>query len=194
MIRLLLALLLLPSLAFAAEPSTYKPAFCDFEITFPEAPYRTQRCEGENNTQCYEQTSFTRVFIENNATVNFRVICNPINKDVKDTYSGEVMRSTLRAMTKRSVVDTFRTSFRESEQYKQAGLVGQGTAGRTTTLYIAQLWIGENSAFSVEAELIGDPTEKADQLFSDILKSAKFSEAETQEETTESPEPESAQP
>ena len=169
MIRWTLLLLLLPTMAFAAEPSIYSPEFCNFEITFPEAPYKTQRCEEDN--QCYEQISFTKVFIEQNATVNFRVICNPIGKEIKDTYSGEVMRATLRAMTQRSVVDTFKTSYREEELYKQAGLVGQGTSGRTDTLYIAQLWIGDQSALSVEAELIGEASDDADALFSDVLRS-----------------------
>ena len=40
-------------------------------------------------------------------------------------------------------------------------------------IYIAQLWIGQKSAMTVEAELIGDALSEADQLFSDILRSVR---------------------
>jgi hypothetical protein len=84
------------------------------------------------------------------------------------------MEATLRAMTDRSVVQTFDTTFREESGFKQAGLVGEGQSGRTPTIYIAQLWIGKTSAFSVEAELIGEAGEGAEILFRDILRSAHF--------------------
>ncbi len=84
------------------------------------------------------------------------------------------MKATLRAMTKKSVIKEFETSYREEDGYKQAGLVGEGKVGRTPTIYIAQLWIGENSAFSVESELIGQINDGADGLFSSVLRSIRF--------------------
>ncbi len=161
----------------AQPPSTYSPEFCEFSVTFPDEPYKTRRCDEDGGAKCYDQISYTQVF-EMSSTVNFRVICNPIGQDIKESYSGEIMQATLRAMTDRSVVKTFDTSFREEESYKQAGLVGEGKVGRTTTIYIAQLWIGEQSALSVEAELIGEASEKADELFSEILRSVRFDAGE----------------
>ena len=153
-----------------ATPSkTYAPDHCEFTITFPDEPYTTQRCDDQGE-RCYNQISYTQVF-DLQSTVNFRVLCNPIDAGIIDSYSGEVMQGTLRAMTKRAVVETFDTSFREEDNYKQAGLVGQGTSGKLPTLYIAQLWIGKKSAFSVEAELIGEASAEPDKMFSDILKS-----------------------
>ena len=169
----LLAMAVLASNVLAEDDPksyTYSPDHCEFTITFPQEPYTTQRCDDEGQ-QCYEQISFTKVF-EMQSTVNFRVLCNPIDEDIIDSYSGEVMEGTLQAMTKRSVVQTFETSFREEDNYKQAGLVGQGRSGKLPTLYIAQLWIGKKSAFSVEAELIGEAADAPDQMFSDILRSA----------------------
>lgn len=167
-LKFLALFLLIPSVASAQ--SIYGPEFCDFAITFPEQPYETKRCEGENSERCYNMISFTKVF-EMSTTVNFRVICNPISKDVREQYSGEVMAATLRAMTKKTVAKQFDTSFSEEENYKMAGLVGEGMVGRTPTIYIAQLWIGDRSAFSVEAELIGNINQPADQLYSDVLRS-----------------------
>ena len=46
--------------------------------------------------------------------------------------------------------------------------------GNMPTIYIAQLWIGKQSAFSVEAELIGDAHDAADTLFSDVLKTIRY--------------------
>ena len=185
--RWLALLLLALSTPALAEENTYAPDFCEFAITFPDDPYTSRRCDGEDETRCYEQISYTKVF-DMESTVNFRVICNPIDESVINSYSGEVMQATLRAMTQRSVVETFDTSFREEEHYKQAGLVGEGKSGKLATLYIAQLWIGKKSAFSVEAELIGNPAAAPDELFSQILKSVKYKEETPKtEETPENP-------
>lgn len=153
-----------------AAPAVYSPDFCEFSVTFPTEPYQSRNCQEEAGNQCYDLVSYTQVF-DMLSTVNFRVICNPVNDGVFEEYSPEVMEATLRAMTKNSVVKEFDSSFREEEAYKQAGLVGEGLSGRTPTIYIAQLWIGQKSALSVEAELIGEPREDADQLFSDVLRS-----------------------
>lgn len=161
----------------APEPEdlshTYSPDHCEFAITFPEDPYTSRRCEDAERTKCYDVVSFTQVH-ELSSTINFRVICNPVDEDLYEDYSAKVMETTLRAMTKQSVVSEYNSSFREEEGYKQAGLVGEGRVGRQDTIYIAQLWIGKQSAFSVEAELIGTASEAIDKLFADILKTAKY--------------------
>ena len=153
---------------------TYSPDFCEFSVTFPDAPYTSRRCEDEEKTRCYDLVSYTQVY-EMSATVNFRIICNPVDPSVYKDYSAEVMQGTLRAMTRQTVTQEINSAFREEDGYKQAGLVGEGRAGRTPMIYIAQLWIGRQSAFSVEAELIGVAHEAADTLFGDILKSVHYS-------------------
>ncbi|MGB4057574.1 MAG: hypothetical protein WBK77_05780 [Alphaproteobacteria bacterium] len=157
----------------APTPVTYSPPPCEFSVTFPSAPYTTRRCDEIETEKCYDQTSYTQVY-DMASTVNFRVICNPIDEGVYDHYSDQVMEATLKAMTKHSVVKTFDASFRTKDGYKQAGLVGEGKTGTLPTLYIAQLWIGKKSALSVEAELIGEPEQKADELFRDIIKSVHY--------------------
>ncbi len=167
--RLILALLALylPSFAFAQD---YSPEGCDFSITFPAEPYIEEHCEAD---QCYKEVSYTKV-LDLNTSIKIKVICNPVGDDIYTHYSAEIMKETLKAMTDQSVIQTFDSSFREEEHYKQAGLVGEGLKGLTSTLYIAQLWIAKNSALSIEAELIGDASDEADTLFSDILKSIQY--------------------
>lgn len=166
-------LLVAPALAGEIAPSTYSPPHCEFSVKFPSAPYTSRRCDGDNKDKCYDLISYTQVF-DFESTVNFRVTCNPIDESIYEYYSAEVMEATLRAMTNRSVVKTFDTSFRTEEGFKQAGLVGEGKSGTMPTIYIAQLWIGRGSAFSVEAEMIGESHEKADILLSEILKSVHY--------------------
>ncbi len=182
-----LALVFLFSQMCLAEEAThlYSPDPCEFSIEFPSEPYTSKRCDDDK--KCYEQTSYTQVFENLSSTVNFRVMCNPIDEKISKSYDETVMTATLKAMTKRSVVETFDVSYREEDGYRQAGLVGEGKSGKLSTLYIAQLWIGKKSAFSVEAELIGSAAPEPDKLFSDILKSAKFKEVKGAEKK---PEPE----
>ena len=153
---------------------SYSPDFCEFSITLPDAPYKTQRCEDDSRKRCYDLVSYTQVY-ELSATVNFRVICNPIDEGVYDQYGEEVMKTTLRAMTKKSVVNEYDLSYREEADYKQAGVAGSGMVGRTPNIFIGQMWIGKQSALTVEAELIGEAHEAADTLFGDILKSIHYS-------------------
>ncbi len=192
-LTLFAALLLFPYTAWAedAEPtepaaeeeaveeevsteSVYSPDHCEFTIAFPDAPYTARRCEDETKERCFDLVSYTQVY-ELSSTVNFRVICNPVDKSLYDDYSAQVMEATLRAMTKNSVVDEYNSDFREEDGYKQAGLAGSGKVGAMPTIYIAQLWIGKQSALSIEAELIGEAHDTADKLFSDILKSVRYS-------------------
>lgn len=166
----------------AEEPQgyTYSPDFCEFSATFPSAPYTSRRCEGDDQERCYDLVSFTQVY-EMSATINLRVICNPVDSSVYKDYSREVMAATLRAMTRKTVVEEFNSGFREEDGYKQAGLAGGGTVGRMPMIYIAQMWVGKHSAMTVEAELIGQAHDAADTLFSDILKTIHYSGVKTLE-------------
>lgn len=154
----------------------YSPDFCEFSVKFPEEPYKTKRCDGGKDKKCYEMISYTQVYMME-ATVNFRAVCNPLDKGIYEQYSPEVMAKTIKAMTTDSVIETYNSDFSEDEQkrFKQAGLVGQGMVGRTPAIYIAQMWLGKQSAMTIEAELIGEANEEADKLYSDILKTIKYS-------------------
>jgi hypothetical protein len=175
----LMLLLSAPALAGEAPakdsktPATYSPPHCDFSVTFPSSPYTTRKCDETDEKKCYDMTSYTKVY-DMASTVNFRVICNPIDDSVYKHYSAEVMEATLRAMTNRTVLQTFDTTYRTEDNYKQAALIGEGKSGVLTTIYIAQLWIGHGSALSVEVEMIGEAHDDADKLLSDVLRSVHY--------------------
>lgn len=172
--------------AYAAEPYTYSPDYCNFAITFPEKPHETKRCEGDRKDRCYNLISYTQTY-EVYATVNFRVICNPVQSSVREKYTEEVAKATVRAMAEKNDLTGYRTSFRKDAAYNQAGLVGEGVEGQQPKIYISQLWVGDTSVMSVEAELIGAALEDADKLFADVMKSVslKVESRETGDESEE---------
>ena len=170
---LLTALLLFITSPALAEEFEYEPEGCEFSVTFPSEPYTSRRCEDNTQDRCYDLVSFTHV-IDMAATVSFRVICNPVADSVYEQYTPDVMKATLSAMAKRASLDTFDASFRETPDYKQAAIVGEGIAGQTASIYISQLWIGRESALSVEAEMIGDQHPEADELYTSILRTIGF--------------------
>lgn len=173
MIRLLTILILLTAVPAKAEEYEYSPEGCAFTVTFPEEPYTSRRCENSDQNKCYDLVSFTQV-IDMTATVNFRVICNAVSESIYEQYTQDVMKVTLKAMAKRASLDTFDASYRETPNYKQAAIVGEGLAGQNSSIYIGQLWMGKNSALSVEAEMIGDQSTEADELYSTILRSIGY--------------------
>ena len=166
-------LILFAPMAQAETTYEYSPPPCEFTVSFPEEPAPEKRCD-ENGKRCYDFLSYTQVF-DLAATVNFRVICNPADKDTIAYYTPEVMENTLEAMTNRATVkvEHFETSAREDENYRQAGLVGESTIGGQPAIYLGQIWVGEKSIFSIEGELIGETHKQADELFRDILRSVK---------------------
>lgn len=161
-----------PVMAEDLLPYTYELEACEFAISLPSEPVITNQCDADGG-RCYDQLTYTNVF-DINSTVRFKVICNAIDPTVIESYSGDIMQATLKAMTKRAVVTTYDVSFEEKERYKYAGLVGEGQTGALPTLYVAQLWIGERSAFTVEADLIGQAAKAPDEMFGQILKSIHF--------------------
>lgn len=169
LIRCLLITLFYASVAVGAQAQTF-PQTCEFAMDFPSAPTVAEACDDEDT--CYQEYSFTHVF-NMQATVNITARCNPVTPAMVDRYTGDVMQATLKAVTKDTVVETFDTFYSEHDTHKLAGLVGEGQSGMLPSLFIAQLWIGKTSALAVEAELIGEPSEKADTMFGDILRSIK---------------------
>ena len=182
---LLAFLTLLPFPAFA-EPYTHAPDNCEFQITFPEKPYIQDLCDGgDNGDQCYQKTSYTQVY-DLDATVKTTVTCSAIDQAINDSYSKDIMVETLKVMTANEVSEIYQTTFSEEENYKVAAIIGQGQMGQTETIYIAQLWIGQTSAFSLEGEIGGEQHEQADLLFRDILQSVQY-KSEAPSQTDKSP-------
>lgn len=174
------ALLLLTPFQVTAEDHIYQPDFCEFAITFPAAPYDSERCDPENINKCVQQKTYTEIF-EGTATVNFRTHCQKTNNTAFQSYTEPTTKVILKALGKRNNIRDMNTTFREEEQYKQAGLVGTGRSGNKGMIYLAQIWVGQHSTLILESELIGDEHEAADMLFRDILRRVGYKPLEKKE-------------
>tara|TARA_R110002095_G_scaffold42116_1_gene38581 strand:+ start:841 stop:1611 length:771 start_codon:yes stop_codon:yes gene_type:complete len=165
-----------PVKAFAPKDFAYgySPEYCDFVAGFPEEPLIIHHCEDENDpSTCFNLVSYTKVF-GLSSTVKVEAICNPAGAEMYEHFTPETMEKTVRAMTKDKVVKEFKVDSRDEKEYRQSGLVAQGRQGLNDTLYIAQLWVANNSIMSVEAELMGEQTPEADELFANILRNIGY--------------------
>lgn len=150
----------------------FAPDFCDFEITLPEEPTIMQKCLGDGG--CFNVNSYTMVY-DLQTTVDVSVTCNPSTPAAFDKYNEAVMRAALAGMVENRNLETHEVRFMEDKKAKtkSAALSGAGTTGRQEKIYTAQLWIGPNSVFTIQAELVGGAHAEADKSFSDILSSIK---------------------
>jgi hypothetical protein len=164
-----------PSKPTPSPIGRFAPDFCDFEITFPEAPFRTSKCP-ENGGACYDLYSYTMVF-DLRTTVDVSVSCTPSTPEQFSRYNDAVIRAALAGMVDERRLDDYTTDVRDINQTRRGAITGTGKTGTQDKIYTAQLWIGPQSIFTVQAELIGDTHQGADQEFSAILRSIQIKQA-----------------
>ena len=192
MIRFFSALLAVFLLSFAVhaeeqvklDSAQYSPDYCQFTSTFPEEPYKTHRCESDSTDTCYDLISYTKTF-ELSSSIRVEIICNPSTPSMYKQFTQDVMESTVRAMTKSTVIEAFEVGSHQADGYRHTGLLGKGRKGLDDTIYIAQLWVAQNSIMSVEAELIGEQSQESDELFAEILSNIKYIGNKAAEEKAE---------
>ncbi len=148
----------------------YAPDFCDFEITFPEQPAIAKKCLPEG--QCYDVNSYTMVY-DLQTTVDVSVTCNPSTPEAYEHYTDSVMKAALAGMVEERNLTKHEMKFNQYETTKNAAISGVGTTGMQEKLYTGQLWVGQNSVFTVQAELVGSAHHVADKSFGEILASIK---------------------
>lgn len=151
----------------------FAPDFCDFEMTFPEAPLAREQCLPSG--ECYTLNSYTMVY-DLQTTVDITVNCTPSTPENYPQYTKGVMKAALWGMIEERNLETHDINFSEEGKFKSASLTGTGKTGAQDKIYTAQMWIGPNSVFTVQAELIGGAHDEADKSFSEILKSLKTKE------------------
>lgn len=149
----------------------YGPEDCDFSINFPAEPEIMQRCEDNDPGKCHILTTYTHVF-ELQATVTFTTSCNPADKNAYDHYSGDVMRATLARIAK-DRLEKFETSYMHYDVAKQAAVLGTIKTGDSDGIYISQLWIGRNSIFTVEAQMLGPDRDDSTKMYMDVLRTIR---------------------
>ena len=145
----------------------YSPEFCDFEVTFPEEPYTSQRCtrnkKGSNN--CYNRTTYSMVY-NLRTTLNIKVSCVPSTANKFDRFKGHVIRSALKGMARRANIQDSTINISETEETRKGVLNGSGPIS-------GQLWVGQNSILTVEATITGRPNREAKTVYNDVLISSQ---------------------
>lgn len=166
------AALLLTAPAAQAEPFTYSPENCEFQITFPGEPHTTRRCHPDRPERCELVTGFTKVY-DLAVTMNFYVTCKDITPETARSYDRELMRTVLIGMAGQARLEEFETAFDDSEDIRRGSILAAGRSPNNYNdmLYMGQIWVGEHSMMTVEGELIGDPYEQTDEDFARILRS-----------------------
>ena len=155
----------------------YAPDFCDFEITFPEAPYTSKRCP-QNTGKCYDLTGYTMVY-DLKTTVEVSVTCAPSSPADYSRYNDRVIKAALNGMVSRANITEFEINTNEQDDVRQGSLIGTSTYGKQGRIYNAQLWIGQNSVMTIEAKLTGPKDNEADASFGDILASIQVKKETT---------------
>lgn len=170
------ALLIMPVFLMAvpaqAEPVTYIPPGCDFQISFPDEPLTEVHCAPDNPFDCNSVTSYIKVY-GIDASVVVELSCFKAEKEMFGKFTGPVMQATLAGMVSPGQLENVKADYLEFENAKQAIVMGTGSRGISDMIYTAQLWISENSIFTIEGKLIGIPIEEADKLFANILNSIR---------------------
>lgn len=155
----------------ATEPYRYAPDYCDFEVTFPEKPQSMEKCLPGSG--CFELSSYTMVY-DLQSTVDVSVTCNPSTSANYERYTNNVMKAALAGMVDERDLSEHDTSFSQEKEYRSAAISGVGKTGAQDKIYTGQLWVGKNSVFTIQAELVGQSQETADKSFRDILQSIKY--------------------
>lgn len=169
-----LGLMLLSGPAFAQQQGgyLYSPAGCDFQVSFPAEPRLTKRCHDELPNKCSMMTTYTQVF-SLDATVNVYVSCQPTSTNARKDYTSDLLRTSLLARPGVSDLETYDITFSETDKAIMGALLGAGETpnGNDVMIYVAEIWAGDNSVFTLEGELIGKQSEDADKIFGTILRS-----------------------
>lgn len=172
----------------SAADYVYTPTNCEFKMTYPEQPSIAQACNPENPKDCYEASNFTRV-LAMDSSVRINTTCNNAEPGMLERYSGDVMQYTLGTMAHKKV-DEYESGFNDHGIAKQAVVLGnQKLDDGTEQVYMAQIWIGKKSVFTIEGQVTGNASPEADAIFSEIFKSIRHESwdkpAESVEKTDE---------
>jgi hypothetical protein len=163
--------LTLCSLPAMAEPFTYGPEPCEFQVTFPEKPLIEKKCSGVGIDNCTEVVSFTKTAGVNSSTY-FRVTCTSIKGDEVSKYTPAIIEETLRQLLKSNNLEAYDIQSAETDGYKNASAISLSVRDDKSLIYNAQMWLGKKSMLTLEAEMAGDQNDAIEKTFADILKNS----------------------
>lgn len=179
--RLLLPLLLISGTAHAA-PFTYAPETCDFQITFPEKPFIEQKCVKDT---CHDVVTYTST--NASSALNYRLTCIADEKADIDAITEDQMKETLNSLAKEANVTSLGDDNATLDNgTRTAVVVGGGKRGEQEVVYTGQLWLGQKSVLTLEAEMTGPADEKIEKQYVEILKSLNPKESSSQKTSAKS--------
>lgn len=168
------ALILAALFSFQAQAAdfVYAPKNCEFKVNYPEQPSLAEACNPEDPKDCYEVSNFIQV-LAMDSSIRINSTCNNAEPGMLERYNGDVMEYTLGTMAKQRV-DEFETGFNDHGIAKQAVVLGnQKVTEESEGVYMAQLWIGKRSVFTIEGQITGVASAEADRIFSSIFQSIR---------------------
>ena len=157
-----------------AAPTLYSPASCDFEIKFPEAYTKQNKCV---DGACSEIISFAKTIKQ--SSVDFRLTCDAKTKDELTT----IKNTDLKASAKELADNAGLKSYGEDTATLPDGTVSAvtialGKRGDKDSIYTGQYWIGSKSLLTLEAEMRGPADKEIEKIYTDILGSVRVRPAD----------------
>jgi hypothetical protein len=160
----------------ANESYAYQPPGCDFQATFPTKPDLKRRCPSDPNQDCFQVAQFTKIFAAN-ATISVELSCTPVSQDMLIKYDQDVMANVLKGLLRQQNLSSMpEIVYREDDHSRIVAASAMKRSGFTDKIFVAQLWAGEQSIMTLEAEAGGVEYKQADQMFADILRSIRHQE------------------
>src|SRR5687768_13547059 len=119
-------LMVLPLLQAQSAEYVYAPEGCDFEMTFPEEPITSRRCnpDPDEPNRCYEIRTFNRVFAMDSA-IKVTARCTQAEDNMLERYSGPVMEFTLKSMATENGITDIETGYADHSDSREATLLGR---------------------------------------------------------------------
>lgn len=151
-----------------AEPYTYGPDNCEFQVTFPEKPFIEKKC-GQNGNDCAEVATYTKAVGAESST-NFRVSCNPLAASEIQKYTPAIIEETLKQLVKSNNLTPYNSQSSDANGYKSASSIALSERDGKPLIYNGQIWIGKKSMFTVEAEMLGATNSEVEKTFVGIMK------------------------
>lgn len=161
-----------------AEPYTYAPDGCEVTSTFPEKPFIQTKCtETSGKKECTDVVSFTKTAADTGSSINFRITCNVTPTTELEKYTLPIIEETLRQMTKASNMEAFDVNTSENGGFKKGAVMSTGLRNDKGVIYSGQIWVGKNSIFTMESEMIGPKNGPLETMFVDILRNTRAKDA-----------------
>lgn len=177
-------------MAMSPLSHTYSPQGCETEVSFPQAPQIQRKCStGAKVNDCTDVVTY-RVQRNNTSpftlkqeknqhhddlpasSLNIRVTCQIYAPERLNSFTDEVLKSALDQMLKEQNYETTRDIDIETvSDIRHASSISMGRQNGLDHIYTGQIWKGQKSLFTIEAQLVGPENEELIQRFFEILRS-----------------------